>query len=1850
MAMRKQTTFSIKILLLISLWAIRPLGHEGLSFLAYAVDEGPLQTAEPALPKNETEMKEVESAKMVSPVSGTILTSTNVTFVWNLGVGIESVYLKVGSKPGAEDLYGAAQGDRKSITVFNVPQNGKPIYVQLRAKVRDGNSYLYEHYIYQTIAEGIRGGVIDIDGHPLQGVEIMVESNGQLIEKVITDEDGRYETQYLAEGAYNFIPAFVNYGFTPESVGLDVKSGKPNPEISFSAFRKPSVDGFVVDKVSGQALPDMDIHIEQNGKVIETVKTNGQGFYQLDLPVGSFTVVPSSTSYVFSPAQAGIDVVSGKDLSELNFEAVEPSQLLTPEEGNILTSSELTLTWSKGGHVSDYRLYVGTQQGQWDIYPEMDKMNILKTGMEYYPESDLSELTKTISGIPQKGASIAVRLMSRIDGRWYTKDYSFLVVEPAVMLSPADGAILKTSSVTFSWSEGRGFAEYWLVVGTGLGREDVYSASAEKETSVTVKRIPINGKKIYVQLQAILKNDAGTVVENYTYLTADRESSAKDAKAVVLASASSSSTKTSKVFTKSNAIDVGEMATSIRPTDAIEEAERLESTGPADTESSDTTESTDTTAPVNHADKAEPVADTTAATDTTDYSAKSEDKPIVKNIEIISPVEHADKAKPTADTTVVTDTTDHSAKFEDKPIVKKIEIISPLEHADKAEPVADTTVAPNPDTTPAQPGPSDPTDTTDVPPEDSPAPDDKPIGKKAEITSPLNHSTIFSSNLVLFWDEGVAVDEYWLMVGTSKGESDLFSKKVGTDQSIVVNKILQTGEPFYVRLLSLVNGVWEFADYQYQFSKPAQLISPVQETVLTESRVTFQWDQGVGIAEYWLSAGTSSGGQDLYSASQGKNLSAEINDIPQDGKLVYVQLRSRSSPNNEWMDMDYIFETEFDVKPAVMISPVNGAVLKESEVKFIWDAGIGIKEVWLAVGTSPDAEDIYSTSQGTDTSVLVQHIPQNGKSIYVQLRSRSKANDQWITQNYSYQTVLVAYPAEMIEPVDGAILTESTVDFSWSKGKNVTEYWLSVGSGKGSGDIYSASQQLKQSATVKKLPINWDPLYVRLRSQINGEWIDRDYVYQTQGKPIAAGIISPEDGSTIKTESVTFSWDAGKGITEYWLAIGTKKNKEDIYSASQDMKTSVTVSDIPKLGDTIYVQLRSKSQVNGEWLKQNYTYKTDFAVQPAEIISPENGSILATADVTFSWSAGKEITQYWLAVGTSEGAEDIYSESQKLNQSVTVAGIPLNGEPLYVQLRSKSKVDKEWLIKNYKYEVALVAQPAVMISPLDGTTLKETDVSFLWSQGEQVSEYWLAIGRSHGAEDIYSHSQKQNVSVTVKKVPLTWEPVYVQLRSKIHNVWTQWEYVYPTQGKPVAAQITGPSTDTLLESTNVTFSWDQGKGIKEYWLAIGTKKQEADVYSASQGNRTTVTIYNIPQNGKPIYVELRSIPQEDGPALVNKYTYETEGDEQYAAERKIVSDEPVSHGLFGTTVDLENDNLLIGASKDANKEGDDVIYTYVNEKDDWILDNKFYDKDVDQPSTPKRMVSDGTTLVVEGQSFKKEDTMYHIFIRGSHGWEIDADIKVGYNSEITLSKNIVVFGSKDSIQIYRKSSKKWEREAFDFYDIDLTQGVSIDLDGDVLVIGTQAANTTGVAQKGMVYVYERKNKNQWVRAATLDQSFAVGRGLSVDLNANTIVVGVTGLTPCDQGAVTVFVKTNEKWGLDQNILEGKKNANRVYVGPLAIGNGRVAFHAQSNTCVDEIVPENAIVVYEKSPKDPWKQAYKLQPTDYILTLDAKKRLITNGFGDALAIDKDTVVVGAPRDHLSNTDSENGAVYVYTLGQ
>src|SRR2546429_7188849 len=98
------------------------------------------------------------------------------------------------------------------------------------------------------------------------------------------------------------------------------------------------------------------------------------------------------------------------------------------------------------------------------------------------------------------------------------------------------------------------------------------------------------------------------------------------------------------------------------------------------------------------------------------------------------------------------------------------------------------------------------------------------------------------------------------------------------------------------------------------------------------------------------------------------------------------------------------------------------------------------------------------------------------------------------------------------------------------------------------------------------------------------------------------------------------------------------------------------------------------------------------------MISPTPGSTLAGATVSFGWSAGTGATEYWLEVGTTGvGSTNLYSQSQGLNLSGTVNGLPTNGSTVYVRLWTR--LGAWWLI-DYTYLRATSQNIATVASRL----------------------------------------------------------------------------------------------------------------------------------------------------------------------------------------------------------------------------------------------------------------------------------------------------------------------------------------------------------------------------------------------------------------------------------------------------------------------------------------------------------------------------------------------------------------------
>src|SRR5439155_10594956 len=84
----------------------------------------------------------------------------------------------------------------------------------------------------------------------------------------------------------------------------------------------------------------------------------------------------------------------------------------------------------------------------------------------------------------------------------------------------------------------------------------------------------------------------------------------------------------------------------------------------------------------------------------------------------------------------------------------------------------------------------------------------------------------------------------------------------------------------------------------------------------------------------------------------------------------------------------------------------------------------------------------------------------------------------------------------------------------------------------------------------------------------------------------------------------------------------------------------------------------------------------------AQMLSPVPGSLLISSNVTFTWTAGTAASQYWLWVGTSLGASDLYSQVQGTSTSATVGGVP-TGVPTYARLWSL--VGSNWQYVDYGY-------------------------------------------------------------------------------------------------------------------------------------------------------------------------------------------------------------------------------------------------------------------------------------------------------------------------------------------------------------------------------------------------------------------------------------------------------------------------------------------------------------------------------------------------------------------------------------
>ena len=293
---------------------------------------------------------------------------------------------------------------------------------------------------------------------------------------------------------------------------------------------------------------------------------------------------------------------------------------------------------------------------------------------------------------------------------------------------------------------------------------------------------------------------------------------------------------------------------------------------------------------------------------------------------------------------------------------------------------------------------------------------------------------------------------------------------------------------------------------------------------------------------------------------------------------------------------------------------------------------------------------------------------------------------------------------------------------------------------------------------------------------------------------------------------------------------------------------------------------------------------------------------------------------------------------------------------------------------------------------------------------------------------------------------------------------------------------------------------------------------------------------------------------------------------------------------FPTSISVSDSVAVVSAGWEntsvGNKAG--AVYVYEYDGNDWVETQRLISPQGQYDGIfGVSVATDGKYIVVTEPNAQSA----HIFIKNGSLWELDKTFTVTDNS-----------------------TEKY--------------GVSCDVSGNTVIIGSGAIFATYCNAIGSVYVYENNN-GQWTNATILTphegkphDEFAE----SVRIKENTIVVGARK-SECyagEQGYACVYEKENGTWNFFQ----------KIFAPDGVDGNGfGASVDFESNQLVISAGGVGAVYIYNKGAN--WEFNQKLEsPTG------AKD----DGFGSKVSIDNNLVIVSAAAD--DDIHANSGAVYLF----
>ena len=358
-------------------------------------------------------------------------------------------------------------------------------------------------------------------------------------------------------------------------------------------------------------------------------------------------------------------------------------------------------------------------------------------------------------------------------------------------------------------------------------------------------------------------------------------------------------------------------------------------------------------------------------------------------------------------------------------------------------------------------------------------------------------------------------------------------------------------------------------------------------------------------------------------------------------------------------------------------------------------------------------------------------------------------------------------------------------------------------------------------------------------------------------------------------------------------------------------------------------------------------------------------------------------------------------------------------------------------------------------------------------------------------------------------------------------------------------------------------------------------------------------------------------------------------------QARLTTTDLASEARFGASLSLSGNSALVGAFLD----GPDGPFSgsaavFVRSESGWALQQKL----VPSAGIPSGyagfavgLSGDSAVIGAPGTGFSNAPSAVYVFTRSGAAWTEQATLTetaLTYGRAVAIDGDTLAIGDPDdtlqgfkqgAVYIYVRAGGSWSQQATlraSDGDGEALFGDALSLSGDVLAVGAWDDDSA--------YVFTRSNGSWQEQHKIIGPNMGNGFGRAVALSGDTLLIGdlSDGDGGVSAGAAYVYVSTGSTWTLQQKLVASTPAPYDAFGWRVALDGDNAAIGLIGATA--NPMSGGSVFVFQRQGSS-WSETQEL-------TVAGGSDV---GFGEAVAIDGDVLLAGAPHDG-------DGAVYAYRM--